>query len=56
MDPDAVAELDATFVSAMRVSVAEGNQDPAEMMLRMNTQRLTPGWRTMLMSWHFYQT
>ncbi|KAG2992682.1 hypothetical protein PC128_g26407 [Phytophthora cactorum] len=30
MDPDAVAELDATFVSAMRVSVAEGTQDPAE--------------------------
>ncbi|KAG4059891.1 hypothetical protein PC123_g5183 [Phytophthora cactorum] len=30
MDPDAVAKLDATFVSAMRVSVAEETQDPAE--------------------------
>ncbi|KAG2803820.1 hypothetical protein JG687_00017813 [Phytophthora cactorum] len=30
MDPDAVAELDATFVSAMRVSVAEETQGPAE--------------------------
>ncbi|KAG4036984.1 hypothetical protein PC123_g27447 [Phytophthora cactorum] len=30
MDPDAVAELDATFVSAMRVSVAEEIQGPAE--------------------------
>ncbi|KAG4039266.1 hypothetical protein PC123_g25178 [Phytophthora cactorum] len=29
-DPDAVAELDATFVSAMRVSVAEETQGPAE--------------------------
>ncbi|KAG3123140.1 hypothetical protein C6341_g26674 [Phytophthora cactorum] len=30
MDRDAVAELDATFVSAMRVSVAEEIQGPAE--------------------------
>ncbi|KAG6941987.1 hypothetical protein JG687_00019326 [Phytophthora cactorum] len=30
MDPDAVAELDAMFVSAMRVSVAEETQGPAE--------------------------
>ncbi|KAG3052825.1 hypothetical protein PI124_g23836 [Phytophthora idaei] len=30
MDLDAVAELDATFVSAMRVSVAEGTHDPTE--------------------------
>ncbi|KAG3071162.1 hypothetical protein PI125_g22816 [Phytophthora idaei] len=30
MDPDAVAELDATFVSAMPVSVAEETQGPAE--------------------------
>ncbi|KAG4048558.1 hypothetical protein PC123_g16125 [Phytophthora cactorum] len=30
MDRDAVAELDATFVSAMRVSVAEETQGPAE--------------------------
>ncbi|KAG3116346.1 hypothetical protein PI125_g4766 [Phytophthora idaei] len=30
MDPDEVAELDATFVSAMRLSVAEEIQDPAE--------------------------
>ncbi|KAG3232279.1 hypothetical protein PI124_g22635 [Phytophthora idaei] len=30
MDPDAVAELDATFVSVMRVSVAEETQGPAE--------------------------
>ncbi|KAG6949259.1 hypothetical protein JG687_00014990 [Phytophthora cactorum] len=30
MDPEAVVELDATFVSAMRVSVAEETQDPAE--------------------------
>ncbi|KAG6941776.1 hypothetical protein JG688_00018496, partial [Phytophthora aleatoria] len=30
MDPEAVAELDATFVSAMRVSVAEETQDPAK--------------------------
>ncbi|KAG3094773.1 hypothetical protein PC121_g2905 [Phytophthora cactorum] len=29
-DPDAVAELDATFVSAMRVSVAGETQGPAE--------------------------
>ncbi|KAG3076149.1 hypothetical protein PI125_g21587 [Phytophthora idaei] len=30
MDPDAVAELDTTFVSAMRESVAEETQDPVE--------------------------
>ncbi|KAG2761495.1 hypothetical protein Pcac1_g26702 [Phytophthora cactorum] len=30
MDQNAVAELDATFVSAMRVSVAKETQGPAE--------------------------
>ncbi|KAG2889266.1 hypothetical protein PC129_g22877 [Phytophthora cactorum] len=43
MDSDAVAELDATFESAMHVSVAEETQGPAEGDIRMSTQRLTRG-------------